>query len=111
MCKAEGAVLTKDQRYWLERIRSCEASGKSIAAYAAEHGFQVCAMYDAEKILVREGVLPRTHQARFQHVQLKAVTADTEWCVRLANGVSVEFSGSIDAGSLSTVLGTVAGLG
>jgi hypothetical protein len=41
-------------------------------------------MYDARKVLVRKGVLPRTHQARFQRVQLKAVTADTEWRVRLA---------------------------
>ena len=110
MSKAEEVVLTKHQRYWLERIRACEASGKSVTAYAAEHGFQVRAMYDAKKVLVRKGVLPRTHQARFQRVQLKAETADSEWRVRLVNGVSVEFSGSIDAGSLSTVLNAVAGI-
>jgi hypothetical protein len=110
MSKAEEVVLTKHQRYWLERIRACEASGKSVTAYAAEHGFQVRAMYDAKKVLVRKGVLRRTHQARFQRVQLKAETAATEWRVRLVNGVSVEFSGSIDAGSLSTVLNAVAGI-
>lgn len=107
----KGQSLTKHQRHWLEQIKACEASGKSVSAYAAEHGFQVRAMYDAKKVLVRKGVLPRTHQARFQRVQTKAVRADTEWRVRLANGVSVEFSGNVDAGSLSAVLNTVAGLG
>ena len=107
---AAGAVLTKHQRYWLEKIRACEASGKSVTAYATEHGFQVRAMYDAKKILVRKGVLPRTHQARFQRVQMPAETANTEWRVRLANGVSVEFSGSVDAGSLSRVLNAVASI-
>ena len=110
MSKSEDVVLTPHQRYWLERIKACEASGKSVTAYAAEHGFRVRTMYDAKKLLLRKGVLPRTHQARFQRVQLKPATADTEWRVRLANGVSVEFSGSIDAASLSTVLSTVASL-
>jgi len=111
MGEAEGATLTKHQRYWLEQIKACEASGKSVAAYAAEHGFQVRAMYDAKKVLVRKGVLPRTQQVRFQRVQTKLEAVDTEWCVRLANGISVEFSGSVEAGSLSTVLSTAANLG
>ena len=66
MGEAEGAVLTERQRYWLEQIRACEASGKSVAAYAAEHGVEARAMYGAKKILVRKGVLPRTQGVRFQ---------------------------------------------
>ncbi len=38
---AEEMRLTERQRYWLEHIRACEASGKSVTAYAAEHGFHV----------------------------------------------------------------------
>jgi hypothetical protein len=68
-------------------------------------------MYDAKKVLVRKGVLPRTHRARFQRVQTEVVTVGGEWRIRLPNGVSVEFSGTVDAGSLSTVLNTVARLG
>jgi hypothetical protein len=108
--KGKEPTLTAHQRYWLERIRACEASGKSVAAYAAEHGFQVRALYDAKKVLVRKGVLPRTREGRFQRVQWQAEAADSEWRVRMVNGVSVEFSGSIDAGSLSRVLQVVAGL-
>ena len=103
--------LTEHQRYWLERIQACEGSGKSITAYAAEHGFPVRAMYDAKKVLVRKGVLPRTQGVRFQRAQTMAVISDSEWHIRLPNGISVDFSGTVEAGSLSTVLKTVAGLG
>ena len=104
-------VLTEHQRFWLERVKSCEASGKSVVAYASEHGFPVRAMYDAKKVLVSKGVLPRTHRARFQRVQSEVVTVGGEWRIQLPNGISVDFSGTVDAGSLSTVLNTVARLG
>ena len=99
--------LTEHQRYWLERIQACEASGKRVTAYAAEHGFPVRAMYDAKKILVKKGVLPRT---RFQRVQAKVVSVGGEWHIQFPNGVVVDFFGTVDAGSLSTVLDAVARL-
>ncbi len=107
---AEEMRLTERQRYWLEHIRACEASGKSVTAYAAEHGFHVGAMYAGKKALVRKGVLPRTQHSQFQRVQTVAMTADNKWRIQLPNGVSVDFSGTVDAGSLSRVLNTVAGL-
>jgi len=107
---AEEMRLTAHQRHWLEQIQACEASGKSIVAYASEQGYPVRAMYDAKKALVKKGVLPRRHRARFQRVQTQAVTVGGEWRIQLPNGVSVDFSGTVDAGSLSTVLSTVAHL-
>ncbi len=104
-------ALTEHQRDWLERVKSCEASGKSVVAYASEHGFPVRAMYDAKKVLVRKGVLPRRHRARFQRVQTAAMSVVNKWRIQFPNGVSVDFSGTVDAGSLSTVLNTVVGLG
>jgi hypothetical protein len=106
---AEEMKLTDRQRYWLEHIQACEASGKSVTAYAAEHGFHVGAMYAGKKILVRKGVLPGTQQGRFQRVQT-AVTVDNKWRIQLPNGLLVDFSGTVDAGSLSTVLTTAAHL-
>jgi len=111
MDEVEGTRLTEHQRHWLEQIQACEASGKSVVAYASEHGYPVRAMYDAKKALVRKGVLPRTRRARFQRVQAAAVTVSGEWRIQLPNGVAVDFSGTVDAGSLSTVLNTVARLG
>jgi len=103
--------LTAHQRYWLERVKACEVSGKSVVAYASEHGLAVRALYDAKKILVKKGVLPRTHGARFQRVQTEAVSVGSKWRIQLTNGVLVEFSGIVDGGSLSTVLSTVSRLG
>lgn len=107
---AEAARLTEHQRKWLRRLQACEASGKRFSVYASEQGFPVRALYDAKKTLVNKGVLPRTQQKRFQRVQTVPEAADTQWRIRLPNGVSVEFSGAVDDGSLATVLSTVAGL-
>ena len=106
---AEEMQLTDRQRYWLEQIKACEATGKSVAAYAAEHDIEARAMYGAKKVLVKKGVLPRTQDVRFQRAEAIAVSSDSEWHIRLPNGVSVDFSGTVEAGSLSTVLKTVAG--
>ncbi len=108
---AEEMKLTDRQRYWLEHIQACEVSGKGATAYAAEHGFRVGAMYAGKKMLVKKGALLGTQQGRFQRVQTAAVTVDNKWRIQLPNGVLVEFSGTVDAGLLSTVLNTAAGLG
>jgi hypothetical protein len=105
-----GTALTEHQRKWLGRLQACEASGKSFTTYAAEHGFPVRALYDAKKTLVNKGVLPRTQRNRFQRVKTATVAADTKWRIQLPSGVSVEFSGAVDGGTLSTVLSTVARL-
>ena len=46
--------LTEHQRHWLEHLRACEASGKGIAAYAADHGLDAKAMYTGKKVLVKK---------------------------------------------------------
>jgi hypothetical protein len=103
--------LTDRQRYWLEQIKACVASGKSVAAFAAEHGFDARAMYGAKKVLVRKGVLPRTRRSRFQRAQVVASMADSQWRIQLPNGVSVGFSGAVDVATLSMILNTAGGLG
>jgi hypothetical protein len=110
MVDLAGTSLTEHQRKWLRRLQACEASGKSFTEYAAEHGFPVRALYDAKKALVKKGVLPRTRKSRFQRVQTVTESADTKWRIQLPNGVSVEFSGAVDGGALSSVLTTVARL-
>jgi len=107
---AEEMRLTDRQRYWLEQIKACEVTGKSVAAYAAEHGIEARAMYGAKKVLVKKGVLPRTQSVRFHRTETIAAGNDSEWRIQLANGVSVDFSGTVDAGSLFTVLSTAADL-
>ena len=102
--------LTERQQYWLEHIQACEASGKSVTTYAAEHGFHVGAMYAGKKMLVRKGALRGAQLSRFQRLQTVPVTVDQKWRIQLPNGVLVEFSGTVDAGALLTVLNTAADL-
>jgi hypothetical protein len=111
MSKVAGATLTERQRYWLEQVRACEASGKTVAEYASEQGFSAQALYAGKKLLVRKGVLPRTRPLRFQRVQVAGVPVGNEWRIQLPNGVTVSCSGAVDAGSLATVLSTAAALG
>jgi hypothetical protein len=101
-------TLTDSQRHWLEHLRACEASGKGIAAYATEHGLDAKAMYTGKKTLVKKGVLPRTRRRRFARTQVKATVTDNAWRIGLPNGVSVAFSGAVDAKTLSLVLTTAA---
>lgn len=101
--------LTERQRYWLEQIRACEATGESVKAYASAHGFAAGAMYAAKKVLIRKGLLPQS-PARFQRVHTPAPGRGNEWRIELANGAVVGFSGAVDAGALSTVLNAVARL-
>ena len=54
--------------------------------------------------MLHKGILPRTRPSRFQRVQMVGIPVSSEWRIQLPNGVSVAFSGSVDAGSLTTVL-------
>lgn len=110
MVESEGSALTEHQRKWLGRLRACEASGKSFTVYASEQGFPVRALYDAKKVLVKKGVLPRTRHMRFQRVQAATESSDTKWRIQLPNSVSVDFCGPVDVDSLSGVLSAVARL-
>jgi hypothetical protein len=111
MSNTEGPALTDRQQYWLRQVRACEASGKTVAEYAAEQGLSAQAMYAGKKLLVRKGVLPRTRPPRFQRVQVAKVAVGNECRIQLPNGVSVCCSGAVDAGTLATVLATAAALG
>ncbi len=108
MSNVAGTVLTERQRYWLEQVRACEASGKTVAEYASEQGISAQALYAGKKLLVRKGVLPRTRPLRFQRVQVAGIPVGNEWRIQLPNGVSVFCSGEVDAGVLATILGTAA---
>ena len=103
-------ALTDRQRYWLEHIQACEASGKSIAEYAAAQEFGAQAMYAGKSALVKKGVLPATQSPRFQRVQVMEATLSSQWRIGLPNGVSVAFVGEVDGQALTTILHSAASL-
>lgn len=110
MDKAHECSLTERQRYWLNHIRACEAAGVRIADYAADHDINVKTMYAGKKMLVKKGILPRTHSNRFQRAQISSIAVNHDWRIQLPNGVSVVFSGAVEAKTLSTVLNTAAAI-
>jgi hypothetical protein len=110
MNESAATNLTERQQYWLEQVRACEASGKSIAEYAADQGIDAKAMYAGKKALVKKGVLPRSRPAQFQRAQVVDPVMGSEWHIQLPNGVSIAFSGAVDAGTLTTVLNSAASL-
>lgn len=110
MSETTETTLTIRQRYWLEHVQACAASGKTIAEYALAQGLQAKTMYAGKKMLVKKGVLPPTRPPRFQRAQVVTPVVDSEWRIQLPNGVSVVFVGPVDAGSLTTVLNTAATL-
>ena len=97
-------ALTDRQRYWLEHIQACEASGKSMVEYAASKDIAVRAMYSGRKTLLNKGILPAEQPAQFQRVEVMESAVNKQWRIGLPNGVSVAFSGEVDARSLTTVL-------
>lgn len=103
-------ALTDRQRYWLEHIQACEASRMSMAEYAASKGIAVRAMYGGKKILVQKGVLSTAQPTQFQRVQVMEAPVSNQWRIGLPNGVSVAFTGEVDARSLTTVLGVSASI-
>jgi len=111
MNKVAEDTLTARQRYWLEQIQACEASGKAIAEYALAQGIEAKAMYAGKKVLVKKGMLPRIRPVRFQRAQVVGASAGHSFRIQLPNGIVVAFSGAVDAGTLTTVLSSAAALG
>jgi len=103
-------ALTERQRFWLEHVQACEASGKSMVEYAVSQDIAVRDMYAGKKTLVKKGVFPTTRPTRFQRVQVMEATASNQWRISLPNGVSVAFVGEVDARALTTVLNVSASL-
>jgi hypothetical protein len=110
MDAGQETLLTDRQRYWLEHIHACDASGKTVAEYAMARGIEAKAMYAGKKMLVKRGVLPRTRPRRFQRAQVFDPVVSSEWRIQLPNGVSVAFAGPVDAKILTTVLSTAASI-
>lgn len=54
MSEAEGTALTERQRYWLDRVQACRASGKTVIEYAAEHDLAAQAMYAGKRLAGQE---------------------------------------------------------
>jgi hypothetical protein len=92
--------LTAQQSDWLEKLKACKASGKSMKAFALSEGLNLQDLYSWKKTLVKKGILPRSRSPHFEQVQIMD-TAGHEYRIQLPNGVTVILPGNMD---LTTVL-------
>jgi len=105
--------MTDKQRYWLEHIKACEATGQSLSAYAAEHQLGLKSCYRWKSLLTQMGLLADTAVAVpvFRPVQIKPVSMSTaHFRFTLPNGILVEIQGDCDPAQLKQVLITVCGI-
>jgi len=95
--------LTTQQSDWLEKLKACKASGKSMKAFAISEGLNLQDLYSWKKTLVKKGVLPKTQTPRFQQVQIMDATG-SECRILLPNGVTVILPHGTHDMSLSNIL-------
>ncbi len=95
--------LTVQQSNWLEKLKACKASGKSMKAFAVSEGLNLQDLYSWKKTLVKKGVLPRSRPPRFQPVQIRDA-AGNEYRLLLPNGVTVILPSGAHAMSLENIL-------
>ena len=108
MDAAQETLLTDRQRYWLEHIQACEASGKGVGRGDPKKTCKYNRYREGEKVLVKKGMLARTRPTRFQRARVVDTAVGSEWRIQLPNGISVVFAGPADASTLTTVLNTAA---
>jgi len=99
--------LTDSQRRWLDHIRAAERTGRTLKAYAAEHGLSLSALYARKAELKRRGHLPGNTPG-FARAHVTTPASGTALRIHLPNGIVMEAPGAIPA----TVLVSLAeGLG
>ncbi len=95
--------LTIQQSEWLEKLKACDASGKSMKAFARSEGLNIQDLYSWKKTLVKKGVLPRSRTPRFQRVQIMDATG-YECRILLPNGITVVLPGGAQDMNLANIL-------
>lgn len=94
---------TERDRFWLDHEKALAASGQTAKAYAAEQGLSLHAFYQARKRLRALGFLstsdlrrkPKATASAFTKIErMKPLRAAADFRLGLANGITLEWSGS-----------------
>lgn len=103
-----------NERRWMEHLRACEASGKTMREYAADVGISVGSFYGAKKRLIRNGLISRQQSiaaVAFTRASIALTSQEPALRIELPNGISVSCSRTVDGATLTTVLRAAATLG
>ena len=97
--------ITERQQHWLNHINAADASKGSLVAYAAAHDLKVKDLYQWKTALARRGLLPgKSAKAAFVPVATPPAAPPISCSISLPNGVRLQFTGDLDAVSVSQIL-------
>jgi len=112
--RASASRLTARQAYWLEHLRSCEASGLTTSAYAKKHRLSVHGLYQARKeFRRREAVLSSSKRASVTFAKVlapRSTAREWPWTIRFPNGAVIELEAPREREDQVHLLQSVAGL-
>ena len=117
--------MGKIKRKWQEQLDAAQASGLSLAGYAAEHGLNVRNLYDTRHAEARAKAAQARKASAFVRIKLKPRTAINDAAdrqpahavgglvmqARLGNGVVLSWTHDPSGGAaLADLMHTLAGL-
>lgn len=98
--------LTEKQRYWLGRVKRCEAAGQSMVAYAREQSLDLKQFYNWKTRLTQLGVIAKPSQpATFNRVLVRSDRdSDTSCTIEFPSGTRLVVAPGCDPVWLSSLV-------
>jgi lambda repressor-like predicted transcriptional regulator len=109
MTENQDIHLTQRQRYWLNHIQQCKASGQSLRAYAETNGLNRNSLYTAHRKLKMKGVISSNKPApKFQRLTVQRISLPPSVKITCPNGFVIE--SHAEAASLQSLLQMVSSI-
>ncbi len=104
--------LSERQLYWLKHLRTAEAEGEQLKAYAKRLGLSEHSMYEAKRRLREYGVIapipqPKVRSPEFARVVVGEPSRSCSLQVRFASGAVLEWSEAPQGEALRELIGLV----
>jgi len=104
-------VITERQQYWLNHIRSADASEGTLVDYAKAQDLKVKDLYQWKTLLVRRGVMSGKAGKPKAFVAVRESVTASKATLLLPNGVRIEVSGAIDGETIQSLVTAASSLG
>jgi hypothetical protein len=104
-------VITERQQYWLNHIRSADASEGTLVDYAKAQSLKVKDLYQWKTLLVRRGVMSGKSAQQKAFVAVRESVTASKAALVLPNGARLEFSGAVDAETIQSLVTAASSLG
>lgn len=104
-------AITDRQQYWLDHIRSADASDGTLVEYAKAQGLKVKDLYQWKTLLARRGVIAGKADKPKAFVAVRESVTASKAALVLPNGARLEFSGDVDVETIKSLVAAASALG